>query len=349
MMLSVTNRCPSRCSYCNIPSREQKELTTDEVFSLIDQISRLGCQRLGLWGGEPLLRDDIGDIIDYAKNKGLFVTLDSNGYLLPRKIKMLKDLDHLILALDGPAKAHDLNREPGSFQKAMAAIEAASGKIPFWTITVLTRYNLDSIDFILDRAREYGFLATFQLLHHNDRLARNQENLIPSPESYKRAIAKLILEKKNGTPIASSLNYLRYILHWPDYKTTTYSHELKPVRNPRRRWSRRITSNGINYLKCWAGELYCNVDTDGSVYPCSLLIEKVKSLNFLEVGFKKAFEGLKQDSCKACLASCFTEYNYLYSLDIATIIEWLKSMQKTKKYLRERVVSFVHSSRSFTR
>lgn len=318
VMLSVTNRCPSRCNYCNIPNRKQKELTTDEVFSLIDQISGMGCQRLGLWGGEPLLRDDIGQIINYAKNKGLFVTLDSNGYLLPQKMKMLNNLDHLILALDGPGDVHDLNREPGSFQKAMAAIEAAAGRIPFWTITVLTKYNLDSIDFILSKAREYGFLATFQLLHHNDRLARNQEDLMPSPESYKRVIEKLILEKKNGTPIASSLNYLRYILHWPDYKTTTYSHE-------------------VNNLKCWAGELYCNVDTDGSVYPCSLLVEKVRALNFLDAGFKKAFEGLQQNSCKACLASCFTEYNYLYSLDIGTIIEWLKSIEKTKKYLCKKI------------
>lgn len=318
VMLSVTNRCPSHCSYCNIPNRKQKELTTAEIFKLIDQISEMGCQRLGLWGGEPLIRDDIGQIIDYAKNKGLFVTLDSNGYLLPQKMRMLKNLDHLILALDGPEEAHNLNREAGSFQKAMAAIEAVSGKIPFWTITVLTKNNLDSIDFILDKAQEYGFLTTFQLLHHNDILARNQKTLLPSPESYKEVIKKLILEKKKSAPIASSFKYLYHILNWPDYRVTASFHKL-------------------DNLKCWAGRLYCNVDTDGLVYPCSLLVGKVNALNFLEVGFKKAFESLYLDSCKGCLASCFTEYNYLYSLDIGTIIEWLKSMAKTKKYLCKKI------------
>jgi MoaA/NifB/PqqE/SkfB family radical SAM enzyme len=318
VMLSVTNRCSSRCNYCDIPSRRQRELTTDEIFSLIDQICEMGCQRLGLWGGEPLIRDDVGQIIDYAKNKNLFVTLDSNGYLLPEKMKMLNNLDHLVLGLDGPEEVHDLNREPGSFKRVMAAIEMAKGKKPFWTITVLTKNNLDSIDFILNKAREYSFLTTFQLLHHNDRLARNQEALSPPNESYKRAIEKLILEKKKGAPIASSLNYLYYILNWPDYKTATYPNEL-------------------NSLKCWAGRLYCNVDTDGSIYPCSLLVDKIDSLNFLEVGFKRAFEGLKENSCKACLASCFTEYNYLYSLDFATIVEWLKSMRKTNKYLCRKI------------
>ena len=311
VMLSVTNRCPSRCSYCNIPSRKQKELTTAEVFRLIDQISEMGCQRLGLWGGEPLIRDDIADIINYAKKKRLFVTLDSNGYFLSQKMGALKGLEHLILGLDGPKEVHDLNREPGSFQKVMTAIKAAAGEIPTWTITVLTKNNIDSIDFILDKAREYGFLTTFQLLHHNNKLARNQEALLPSPESCKRGIKKLIEEKKKGAPIASSFNYLYHILQWDDYKITTYTHQ-------------------VNNLKCWAGLLYCNVDTDGSVYPCSLLVEKVKSLNFLDVGFKKAFDSLTLDSCKACLASCFTEYNYLYSLDVGTIIEWLKAMKKTK-------------------
>jgi MoaA/NifB/PqqE/SkfB family radical SAM enzyme len=242
------------------------------------------------------------------------VTLDSNGYLLPQKIKLISSLDHLILALDGPEEAHDLNREPGAFQKVMAAIEAVSGKIPLWTITVLTKNNINSIDFILDAARKYRFLATFQLLHHNDRMARNHDILLPSPASYKKAIEKLIIEKKKGAPIASSLNYLYHILHWPDYRTATYPYE-------------------INNLKCWAGRLYCNVDTDGSVYPCSLLVDRMGSLNFLEVGFEKAFENLKQNSCKGCMASCFTEYNHLYSLDISTITEWLKAMKKTRAYL----------------
>jgi MoaA/NifB/PqqE/SkfB family radical SAM enzyme len=319
IMLSVTNQCFSSCSYCNIVNRKQKELKTSEIFSLIDQVHKLGCQRLGIWGGEPLIREDVGKIVDYAKNKGLFVTLDSNGYILPQKISVLKGLDHLVLSLDGTEEAHDSNREPGSFRKVMAAIEVAQGKIPLWTITVLTNNNLESIDFILEKARKFGFLATFQLLHHNDKLGRNHESLIPCDKDYKKAIRKIICEKKKGAPIASSFKYLDHILQWPDYKKAT-SHEK------------------IDNLKCWAGKLYCNVDTDGSVYPCSLLVGKVKALNYLDVGFKKAFEFIQQqDFCQACLASCYTEYNYLYSLDMAAIFEWFKSMRKTNKYLCKKI------------
>jgi len=316
VMFSVTNRCPSHCKYCNIPERKQRELTTQEVFILIDQVCEMGCQRIGLWGGEPLMRADISEIIDYSKAKGLFVTLDSNGYLVAKEVKLLSKLDHLILALDGPQQAHDLNRGLGSFRKVMSAIEAAAGKLPLWTITVLTKHNLNSIDFILDNARKYGFLATFQLLHHNDRLSRNHESLLPPSEDYKKAIREIIGAKKKGAPIASSFNYLSHILNWPDYKMPTSAYK-------------------IGNCDCWAGKLYCNIDTDGSVYPCSLLVDKVDALNFLEVGFKKTFESLRSDFCKSCLASCFTEYNYIFSLNAATIIEWLKSMQRTSEHTCE--------------
>jgi MoaA/NifB/PqqE/SkfB family radical SAM enzyme len=313
VMLSVTNRCTSNCVYCNIPSRLQKELTAKEIFGLIDQLADLGTQRLGLWGGEPLTRDDIGSIIDYAKNKGLYVTMDSNGYLAEEKIRDLRNLDHFILALDGPEKMHDRNRGAGSFQKAIKAIKILKDKMPVWTITVLTKDNLEGIDFVLETAKESGIQATFQVLHHNDILGKDLEALLPSRESYKAAIKKIIDKKKAGFPIVSSFNYLERVLNWQDY--------AKPM-----------LSYPIDNLKCMAGRLYCNIDTDGSVYPCSLLVGKMKALNYLDSGFKKAFDSLRDIPCKACNASCFTEYNYLYSLNPGVIFGWLKAMRVSGKY-----------------
>lgn len=54
VMISVTNRCPARCSYCNIPNRPQREMSTEELISLFDQLKHLGTQRIALWG-ESLL------------------------------------------------------------------------------------------------------------------------------------------------------------------------------------------------------------------------------------------------------------------------------------------------------
>ncbi len=310
VMLAVTNRCVGNCSYCRIPQRGEEEMTQSDICDIIDEISALGCQRLGLWGGEPLLRDDIGDIVLYAKKKRLFVTLDSNGFLLPQKQYLLRELDHLILALDGDEAAHDANRGQGSFQKAMAAVEAAAGRLPVWTITVLTKHNLRSLDFILETAARYGMLATFQVLHHNDVLARPYGHLRPSDEASREFIRAVIDRKKRGAPVASTYRYLEHVLRWPDLSVATSKTPLRGA-------------------QCWAGRLYCNVDTDGSLYPCSLMVGKGEAPNVLELGFKEAFASLATDGCRSCCASCFTEYNYLFSLDVRTVVQWVRSMGRS--------------------
>lgn len=312
VMLSVTNRCQANCLYCRFPQRSQEELSTFQIFDLIDQMVQVGTQRLGLWGGEPLLRDDIGQIIDYASGKGLYVTLDSNGFLIPEKIESLKNLGHIVIALDGDRMAHEANRGKGSFAKAMEGVEVASQHLNAWTITVLTKYNLGAIDFILKTAERYGLMCTFQILHHNERLGRNLKKLSPSPGDLQKAIRKILYLKREGARIASSTNYLKYLLRWPDYQ--------KPV------------SRDVNYgLPCLAGKLYCNVDTDGRVYRCSLLIEESPALNFLEVGFRNAFLALENIPCEACAASCFTEYNYLFALNPKVVYQWLWAFYRTSR------------------
>ena len=259
-----------------------------------------------------MLKDEIGQIIDYASQKGLDVTLDSNGFLIPEKIESLKNLGHIVIDLDGDRIAHEANRGKGSFSKAMKGIRVASQHLTTWTITVLTKHNLGAINFILKTAEKYNLMCTFQILHHNEKLGRNLKELSPSPGDLQKAIRKLLYLKREGARIASSTNYLKHLLHWPDYQ--------RPVSRDR------------NYgLPCLAGKLYCNVDTDGRVYRCSLLIEESPALNFLEVGFKNAFLALENIPCQACAASCFTEYNYLFALNPKVVYQWLKAFQKTSR------------------
>lgn len=317
VMLSLTNQCTSRCSYCSIPARKQRELTTLEVFDLIDQIGQMGATRLGLWGGEPLIRGDVGDIVDYAKEKGLFVTLDTNGYLIPEKLREIRNIDHLLVAFDGLEEAHDINREKGSFKKVMRAFEVISRKIPMWTITVLTKYNIESVDYILQTAERFGFLTTFQVVHHNEKLGRDLVEFLPSPEAYREAFLYLIKRKREGAPIASSFNYLHYLSTWPDF---TRPSDVRKRDN----------------LACLAGRLFCNVDVDGSVYPCPLLIEKFPAKNFLASSFKNVYDSLGPLPCRSCDGGCCVEYNYLYSLNLSSIFDWIRAMHLTRKNLNGR-------------
>jgi pyrroloquinoline quinone biosynthesis protein E len=307
VMLGVTNRCLSHCAYCQIPTRSHAEMTTEQIKELLRQMAAAGTIRVGLWGGEPLIRPDIGEIVTHARSLGMYTTMDSNGYLVPRRIEALRDLDHLVLGFDGPEEAHDANREPGSHAKVMAAMEATRGRVPFWTLTVMTRNNLRHLQHILDVVHGYDSMAGFQVLHHNPFMGGDTSKMLPTDEEYRRAISWLLEEKRRGAPIACSRRYLAYLLAWPSYRVPKTAK--------------------LGGLRCWAGRLFCNVDVDGSVYPCSLLIDEMPALNALQVGFKRAFDATKDYDCRACDAACYTEYNYLYSLDISTVIDWISAMR----------------------
>jgi hypothetical protein len=119
--------------------------------------------------------------------------------------------------------------------------------------------------------------------------------------------------KREGYPIVSSYHYLHHILKWGDYRS--------------------YVSSERKGLTCWAGKLYCNVDTDGSVYPCSGTIGMMPALNFLESGFKQAFDRIGEPECRSCIASCFTEYNFIHSFQLTVIWNWIRYTRSRKTHV----------------
>lgn len=311
VMFSVTNRCTSKCLYCDIPLRNQRELTTDEGVRLIDEMAEAGVQKLSLWGGEPLLRDDIADLIDRGKSAGMVVNIDSNGYLIPAKLDEMKHLDFIILSFDGEKEYHDKNRERGAYDKFFKAVKIINGRIPIWTLTVLTRYNIHSVDFIIQKAKEYGFETMFQVPYHPAGIG-SQKDLFAKPAEYRRVFQHLIDLKSSNAPIISSTNYLRIVAQWPFFSETTSdaSFDGSP--------------------KCWAGKLFCNIDTNGDMYPCSPMINGSSSLNVLDKGFKDCFMELLTPPCRICLSACSVEANLAFSFNALTIWEWARSFKKMK-------------------
>ncbi len=318
VMVSITDRCCSRCSYCQIPEQGRPDLTTDQWKELFRQMADAGTRRIGIWGGEPLMRDDINELCAFARSLGMYVSLDSNGYIIPSKTEILNNIDHLVLAYDGPEEAHDANREGGSHEKVIKAMETASGRVRLWTITVLTRHNMKHLDQMMETAVRYGFQTTFQTLHHNEKLGGDTSGMMPSKEEYSEVYRKLIELKKNGAPIANSNRYLSSLMNWPDYSITRIEERFHGV-------------------PCRAGRMYCNIDADGMVYPCSLLIGLYPAaINALDAGFSEAFDRTALLPCQACTASCYTEYNYLYSLSPSVALQWHKAVRDTDGMMKER-------------
>lgn len=315
VIFNITDRCNLRCLYCygGYYCRGKSELPLIKVLGIIDELRGMGCKRISFGGGEPLLREDIDKIVDYVKQKNMECVINSNGYLVPYKINTLKKLDVLCLSIDGDERANDAYRGKGSFKKAMEAIECASRhNVAIHTNTVIHRGNLDSIEFILELARQYNFLAEFNLaiayLLEEDKGVDYKCNDF----EIRSALRKIIRYKNEGHNILFSRKAFEYTLLWP-----TYSKEAFFDNSP-----------DFKHLNCYAGKYFCIVDTNGDVYPCPHLIDKVKPINAINEGFKRAFIDLDKHNCKACYQVYHNEFNLLFSLDSSVIYNYIKHSLK---------------------
>lgn len=131
--ISTDNQCPSvkisanQCDKESIAISEKKELNTEEVFIILEQLAAAGCLNLGFTGGEPFLRKDIFDILAYAKRLGFNTIVLTNGTLItPKKADRLKEIG--LNKLD--VSFHTTNKEvfdwftqaPGTYAKVLKAV-----------------------------------------------------------------------------------------------------------------------------------------------------------------------------------------------------------------------------------
>jgi len=120
----VTTRCNGRCRTCLWRDPGLPELDTGAVKWLYDEAGRAGLAQLVMWGGEPLLRQDLPELLLAARRAGLFTTLITNGWFLSERWRELRGLvDALILSLDDIGHEHDALRGlPGLYERLEAFV-----------------------------------------------------------------------------------------------------------------------------------------------------------------------------------------------------------------------------------
>jgi MoaA/NifB/PqqE/SkfB family radical SAM enzyme len=315
LYIALTDHCPMACIYCAIPSREKRELPTKLILRIIHEASSLGLKRLQLVGGEPLLKKDLAQIIEAANRHRIFITLTTSGTLIPQHIETLKNVDLIFVSLDGDEEIHDYHRGRGTFKKVLCGIKALKeAGIPYWTTTVITKKNYESLDYVIDLAQKGGHLANFQLLYTNETVIERHfhpagiSELALSHEERLQVCRQLKKLKNEGMPVGSSIAYFDYLLRWPDL-TATYSKER------------------IGDIPCSAGAIYCYLDTDEKLYPCGDAIGRTPGYPVTGPGgFNEAFDNLGPLPCESCIVACNVEQNLLFSLNLKTILNWLRSI-----------------------
>lgn len=144
VLLGVTYRCQCSCVHCFLGpelNKKNNELSREEIFQLIEDSRNEGVLEVGFFGGEPMLREDIVDLVRFASSRGLLTTLFTNGILLTqKKTRELRDagLHYCNISIDSAdyRRHNTLRGYDGGFQKAVKGIKHAveSGiKCNIWT------------------------------------------------------------------------------------------------------------------------------------------------------------------------------------------------------------------------
>lgn len=115
----VTERCNLDCSYCTERDGSVPDPGLPDVTRWIDKVKALGCTRIGIQGGEPLLRPDVAAIVAHVKSRGMSCSLATNGFLLTGRV--IRDLERA--GLDDLHVSVDRARPDAITRKALDSLE----------------------------------------------------------------------------------------------------------------------------------------------------------------------------------------------------------------------------------
>jgi GeoRSP system radical SAM/SPASM protein len=218
---SLSYSCNFSCSHCYSRGSNVSELTADEIKLVTDKISAAKIPFVNFGGGEPLIIKDLMAITRYAVEKGLKVSMNSNGYLLDKETaKKIKEAGFASvgISIDGSSpEVHDSFRnKSGSFVKAIEALNNLhEAGVKTTMSSVISKINYKDFQALIEVAKKN---KVSQLFLHNFKCTgkgfENREEYDLSPKEW-RSFYKEALEYKNGNkdieisfddPIMASMN-----------------------------------------------------------------------------------------------------------------------------------------------
>lgn len=284
----LTYACNLACAHCLSSSgrRDPRELTTDEARRLIDEIAEMQIFYVNIGGGEPMVRRDFFELVEYAVSRHVGVKFSTNGTRIDaaaaRRLAATDYLD-VQISLDGVDETtNDALRGAGSHAAARRAMDhlAAADFGPFKISVVVTRHNVEQLDDFAALAAHYGAELRLTRLRPSGRAVEIWEDLHPTREQN------------------------RSLYHWlrarPEVLTGDSFFHLSALGPP---------LEGLNL--CGAGRVVCLIDPVGDVYACPFVIhDQFLAGNVREAGFatlwreSELFRSLRAEGSAGACASC---------------------------------------------
>ena len=248
----LTYACNLACVHCLSSSgrRDPRELSTAECKAVIDEFERMQVFYVNIGGGEPTVRPDFWELLDYAIDHHVGVKFSTNGIKLDaaaaRRLAATDYVDVQISVDGASAEVNDAVRGGGSFGTAFRAMEnlAAAGFTGFKISVVVTRRNAGQLDEFKQIADRYGAQLRLTRLRPSGRGADVWADLHPTPEQQREV-------------------YQWLVAHGEGVLTGDSFFHLSGLGDP---------LPGLNL--CGAGRVVCLIDPIGDVYACPFAIHE---------------------------------------------------------------------------
>ena len=246
----LTYACNLSCVHCLSSSgrRDPRELTTAECRAVIDELERMQVFYVNIGGGEPTVRPDFWDLVDYATAHHVGVKFSTNGVKIdPAVARRLAASDYVDvqISLDGAtAEVNDAVRGPGSYATALRAMRhlAEAGFRGFKISVVVTRQNVSQLDDFKAIADRFGAQLRLTRLRPSGRGADVWDELHPTAGQQRQLYDWLVA---HGEQVLTGDSF---------FHLAAYGEALP----------------GLNL--CGAGRVVCLIDPIGDVYACPFAI-----------------------------------------------------------------------------
>ena len=244
MFMEVTNACNLKCIHCYLGDIDaRRELPLEDIKRVVDQYSDIGGEYLAISGGEPFVRKDLMEIVEYASSQPLFISILSNGILITdetaKKLSQY-NIREVQISLDGAkSETHDAFRGMKGAQKAaIRAIEALRREgIKVNIATVVNRLNVNELAEIIDFCKQWDIVPGLSFQQAKGRAVKEG---MPYQLTYHEHYREMIKAH-------------RYMTEHTKDKPFTFKAPAEP---------------NLNVHRCSAGLTSMSVLSNGDVYAC---------------------------------------------------------------------------------
>ncbi len=290
----VTNKCNLWCRMCDYRAYRMhyNDLSLETIKRLITEAYYCGLRRLELSGGEPMVRDDIYEIICYAASLGIIVRMFTNGTLIGRgEVERLLavGLKEVTVSMEGFAEVNDRLRGTGSYKKALQAISAFQARKTEMSLiqiaVTVSKYNFRQIfDFTKYITEELGIRRISYHPFNREMLHRKKHVDLDDFIISGKLLAELDHEFGRIAEYTGNKDYMK--------KLSAF-------------FSGR---NGNDAGCCEKLVSSCGIDAGGVVYPCGIkngYIGNATRISFAQIITSRKYRNVCSQYNKKVCAGCF--------------------------------------------